>query len=135
MERQEVKAIMRQYKEYLQKRFQHETDPLFNRFKAQNDIRAFNYVIEFLDRKTVDDLTEEEVNNLMRDLQISEEFDEVESMERARKELKPLIDSIIKDCKEEEKKAEQDKVTQWIKDNADFIKEMARMLEDGRIQG
>lgn len=25
---------------------------------------------------------------------------------------------------------EQDKVTQWIKDNADFIKEMARMLEE-----
>ena len=47
-------------------------------------------------------------------------------------DLRLLINDAIK-----EKKAEQDKVTQWIKDNADFIKEMARMLEenDRRIQG
>ena len=117
MERQEAKAIMRQYKEYLNERLQHETDPLFNRFKAQNDIRAFNYVIEFLDRKTADDLTEKEINNLMSDLQKGDDL-------LTDDDLRLLINDAIK----EKKQAEQDKVTQWIKDNADFIKEMARLV-------
>lgn len=43
-------------------------------------------------------------------------------------DLRQLIGDGISRCKEREK--EQDKVTQWINDNADFIREMARMLEE-----
>lgn len=69
------------------------------------------------------DLSETEIYNLLNDLEKGDDL-------LTDDDLRLLINDAIK-----EKKAEQDKVTQWIKDNADFIKEMTRMLEDGRIQG
>ena len=74
-----------------------------------------NTVEEMRQRKICEDILEE-----------AEEYDS-ETMSGSLltdDDLRQLIGDGISRCKE------QDKVTQWIKDNADFIKEVARKLEE-----
>lgn len=79
--------------------------------------RIWNHTVEEMKRRKIyEDILEE-----------AEEYDS-ETMSGSLltdDDLRLLINDAIK-----EKKVEQDKVTQWINDNADFIKEMARMLEE-----
>lgn len=60
----------------------------------------------------------------MTDAEVKEHLKKLENELLTDDDLRQLIGNGISRCKE------QDKVTQWIKENADFIKEVARMLEE-----